>query len=548
MTAELAELLAQGQKALAAEDWDGARSAFETALAHAETGEALDGLAWASFAQGDYASALRLRERAYVEFERQGDLRRAVRMACWIAFLHVDFDGNMPAAFGWYARAEHLAAEVGDCVERGWVTLGKAGIHHDPLERQRIATEAMETARRFGDRDLEFQAMGTLGSALVAIGQIDHGMRFLDEAMAAVSGGEVHDPRVVAHIYCTLLRSCDRAGDVKRAEQWMAVVDRFLNRMIYSSAVCRASYAHVLTLVGRWDDAEREFLTALQLYERTSQTRPDDAILKLADLRLRQGRIEEAQQLLEGGEDDPQALPILVGIQLARGDTDWARTLIHRYLSHRSDPDVFAAPLIALGVDVYLASRQLAPARELVAQLARIAVETRNIRARALAAAAAGRLALATGDPAVLNFEEALIALAQVDMPLELARTRFDLARALMAENPSAAIAEARLAMKTFHRLSATHDMDSAAKLLRELGAGGRGWAKGFGTLSGRETDVLRLLGSGLSNPQIGERLFLSRRTVDHHVANILSKLGLANRAEAAAYAVSRLPQDRAAK
>lgn len=548
MTVEWAELKAAGQKALAAEDWDAARQAFETTLALAETAEALDGLASASVAQGDYTAALRLRERAYVQFERQGDLRRAVRIACWIAYLHVDFDGNIPAALGWYARAEHLAAEIGDCGERGWVTLGKAEIHNDPLERQRAATEAMETAQRFGDRDLEFQSMGTLGGVLVAMGQVERGMRWLDEAMAAVSGGEVQDPRVVAHIYCMLLRCCDLTGDCRRAEQWTAVVDRFRHRMIYSFAVCRASYGHVLTLVGRWDEAEREFLSALELYEGTYQSRAHDAILKLADLRLRQGRIEKAQQLLAGSEDDPQALPILIGLQLARGETDWARTLIERYLAHRNDPDVFAAPLITLGVDVYVASQQLGPARELVVQLERIAAETQNIRAMALAAAAAGRLAFASGEPAVRNLEQALIAFAQVEMPLEQARTRLDLARALKAENPPAAIAEARLAMKTFHRLSATRDMDFAARILRGLGAGGRGWAKGFGTLTGRETDVLRLLGSGLSNPQIGERLFLSRRTVDHHVANILSKLGLANRAEAAAYAVSRLPQDRAPK
>jgi DNA-binding NarL/FixJ family response regulator len=109
-------------------------------------------------------------------------------------------------------------------------------------------------------------------------------------------------------------------------------------------------------------------------------------------------------------------------------------------------------------------------------------------------------------------------------------------------------VAEARLAMSTFQRLSAARDFDSAAHLLRELGGGGRRWTKGFGMLTGRETEVLRLVGTGMTNQQLAERLFLSRRTVEHHVANILSKLGLATRAEAAAYAMSRLPQDRATK
>jgi DNA-binding CsgD family transcriptional regulator len=368
--------------------------------------------------------------------------------------------------------------------------------------------------------------------------------------MAAVTGGEVGGLTHIGVIYCNLLSACARVGDLKRAEQWMEAADRFVRRITYPgvSAMCRSHYSRVLTLVGRWEEAERELVTALQLFETSYRTMRGAAAVRLADLRIRQGRIEEAAQLLDGQEDNPEALPALVALQLARGETEWARSLLDRYLSHRTEPDVFATPTIALGVDVLLASGDLMAAAELAAQLERIAVETGNVRARALAAVAVGKVALAGDQPAVRHFEAALLAFAQVEMPLEQARTRLDLARSLADGNAKSAAAEARLAMATFERLAASRDLDSAAQLLRELGGGGRRWTKGFGMLTGRETEVLRLVGTGMTNQQLAERLFLSRRTVEHHVANILSKLGLANRAEAAAFAISRLPHERATK
>jgi len=190
-------------------------------------------------------------------------------------------------------------------------------------------------------------------------------------------------------------------------------------------------------------------------------------------------------------------------------------------------------------VDAYLRTGRLDAAAAAAGRLDAMATAAGSRPLAALAAGARGRMALARGDgAAVTDLEAALKLWSSLELPLETARTRFELARALAASESDLAIEHARFALAGFESLGAARDADRVAAFLRAAGVAPRTGAKGTGALTGREREVLALLGAGLSNPEIAQRLHISRKTASHHVSNILTKLGLRNRAEAAARAV----------
>jgi DNA-binding NarL/FixJ family response regulator len=162
---------------------------------------------------------------------------------------------------------------------------------------------------------------------------------------------------------------------------------------------------------------------------------------------------------------------------------------------------------------------------------------------------ALGRALAAKGDRTVArrHLEAALAIFARLEMPFEAGRAHALLAEAIRESERETATAAARAALSVFEELGASRDADAAAALLRSLGVkAARAGPRGIGVLTKRELEVLRLLGEGLSNREMAERLFLTRKTVEHHVARVLRKLELRSRAEAAAYAARSLGRDSA--
>jgi DNA-binding NarL/FixJ family response regulator len=545
------DALDRGEACLRAGDWEAARTAFDASLAEGETARGHDGLGRALWWLGDLRGALDHRERAYVAFRRDGDAPRAARIALWLSREYLEAVGNEPASNGWVARARGLVGERANGPERGWLelTLGDRAV--DPATVRRHGRAALEVARDSGDTDLEASALALLGRASVLDGDLDGGMGALDEAMTAATSGEVSDPLVFGDVCCVVTRACEEAGEMGRLMRWNEVVMSYLERNHHAPLIqwCGTCGAEAFLSAGDVATAERclaESITALQaLGHRARCLQPN---VKLAELRILQGRIEEAERLLAGSEDLPEATRAVVALHRTRGELVVAAALLLRRLNQVGST-VAAIPLHALLVEVQIDQGLAEEARASADLLAAIATRSGHARYVAMADFARARAAIAGGDPGARErLEAALATFTRLELPLDAARARVVLARHVAETEPTLGAREARMAAEAFETLGAAREADAAAALVRELGGPARTGPKLLGTLTNREREVLGLLGEGLTNAEIAARLFISTKTAGNHVSSVLSKLNLRSRTEAAAFAVRHAGGTRALK
>jgi DNA-binding CsgD family transcriptional regulator len=431
------------------------------------------------------------------------------------------------------------------------VLLGRAALANDsgqPAAAHAFAVRAHEHAQRFGDADLELCALSQMGGSLVKLGRVEEGTALLDEAMAGALGGEGR-PDTVVHASCVTIVSCSIAAELKRAAQWIRAAEAF-NRRYGSShlyAVCRTHHGVVLFGVGRWAEAEKELQAAIETARVAEPALHAQALAKLAELRVAQGRLEDAARLLDGAGEEAAAVA-LATLRLTRGEHEAAAALVRRRLRAIAEGTIEAAGLLELLVEADVARGALEAAADGARQLAASPARRTSEVVGARAERALGRVHAASGEPevAVAHLERALSGFGRLEMPLEAARARLMIARAVAAVQPDVAIAEARVALQAFEALGAAPDADAAAGLLRALGVkAARSGPKGTGVLTNREREVLALLGEGLSNREIAERLVVSPKTAENHVSSVLFKLELTGRAQAAAYAVRHTTADR---
>jgi DNA-binding CsgD family transcriptional regulator len=459
---------------------------------------------------------------------------------------HAEGLGNDALANGWLARAKDLLGGQPDSIEWGWVALVESERTFDPTAALEYAERALAVARRAREPDLELAALGRAGLAEIALGRIEEGMTRFDEGMAASAAGEAADLRTLGDLYCAANLAAEITLDMSRFEQWTGVVMGFMERTGHPDLLtfCGTCCAEVCRAGGQWEDGEGWLTRTLsQLQQSGQEARCIHPATRLASFRVAQGRLEEAEQLLRGYEDLPEAVQAVVALHLARGQTALAAARVHRRLNEIGRDNLVAVPLLAQLVEVQLAQPDPSGAAESAESLAAIAARSGQARAEAEAELALGSVRAAEGDAAAReHLDRSLGLFVRLRMPHAAGRAHLALARDLVGSDPDTAVEEARQALRAFEDLGATHDADRAAAFLRSLGVGGRTGPKLAGELSKRELEVLRLLGEGLTNAEIAARLYISTKTVATHVGNVFAKLQLRNRAEAAAFAHRYLP------
>lgn len=495
----------------------------------------------------DYDRARSHFEASYRHFRRLRKMRDAARLAIRLAVLE-DTAGNETVMRGWLSRARRLIDEVGHCVEEGyyWIALVGCSVP-DVGELETLAARALEVAREFGDPDLEIKALTDSGLALVSQGRVEAGLARLDEAAAALLAGETRDLTTTGLAACSVVSACERLGDVERLLRFKEGLDRVFNeryRGFYPPihlTHCRQAYGGMLGEAGLWQEAEAELLRALECSQCVGHRA--SALARLGQIRVNQNRVDEAAELLRGWEDRWEVQRSLAILHDVRGELELAASTLRWALRQRGSDLLSSAPLYAHLADIEARRGELDAADEAAGHLERIASLVASPTIQAMALLARGRVRIARGGSGgVESLEAALAQLQSIDRPLLRAEIHLALASAKREPAPADAVADARAALAICERLGARRQLDRATALLRELGIRVRPAPTslpGIG-LSRREREVAVLVAQGLSNAEIGARLFVSPKTVEHHVTAVLGKLGLSKRAEVAAWATQR--------
>ena len=381
--------------------------------------------------------------------------------------------------------------------------------------------------------------LATEGLALITEGELKEGMRRLDEATAAALAGEYEEYVGVGWTCCYLIYACERVRDYDRAAQWCRNVEEFAERMRiqFLHGVCRVHYAGVLTWHGSWKEADDVLSKAIADLAATRPPFAHEGLVRLADLRRRQGRVEEAERLFMEAESHPMAAVGMAELSLDRDDPGGAVPVAERLLrQHPLANRTQRVAALELAVRAKSAAGDAEGARAHLDELRSVAHAVPTSPLRAAASFCDGVVAAAAGDheSAAVAFEDASRCSRRATRPTSWGAP----ARSWPARLPS-------WVAGIWHggRPPPPSWFSSARGRACSEGCPGRTRRPHGGEPpAGRPPDAPRAAGTGLiargmRDGDIANALSLSQHTVHRHVSNIYAKLGCSTRAAAVAKA-----------
>lgn len=415
------------------------------------------------------------------------------------------------------------------------------------------AHEAREISERLGD--LELLSFAYVNEAIVSHfqGDFHQELEFAERAVAFAEKWVAREPdRLEAQLdlACAIAQRAQSLVTLDRLTQGrrehndaLRRFDRLGSRAYLASfAIEQPLYAF---LAGDWDETDTGLETAAALFAE-QDVEPTQTFLALrAVLALHRGDLLSAEReaALDLSSRTMARGRLIKGVVVGATDKARGADIAEKALEElsQSREPIFLPPLLIdgarLGIEAGRVSLCNAIAdwfEELASRVAMPATEAYALHARGLA----------ESDSAILV--KAVQAFRNSSREFGRAIACEDAAAALARESPTAEAASLlEEALETYQRAGAERDIAHATGTLRALGVvrlrrqTRRRPSIGWESLTATEREVVRLAAQGLTNPQIGEQLFVSRRTVQSHLRHVFAKLGISSRVELAAAAAA---------
>jgi len=486
---------------------------------------------------------LQVQERAFNAYVAGGSASDAARVAFWLGFRLLARNEGARAN-GWFSRLKRCAEQEGtNDAARGYAQLpaaARALADQDYEATCQHTEQVLSLGERSGDANLVAIAQNLRGRALIRRGQVDAGLAALDESMLSITSAALTPP-LVGLLYCWTISACSSIYAIERAHEWTKVLAEWCDaqpELFTFTGTCQLHRAELLELRGDWSAC---FERATEVAERQGHERDPapvraQAAYQEAEIQRLRGDLSAAEagylRAAELGRDPQPGLSLL---RLAQGQTEVAYSSIKRALG--AEPVALSrARLLPAAWEIALAAGKLDDANALCEELEAIAEHFDTPVLQAMAAHARGAVCLAANHPeaALAPLKTAFRVWNELGAPYLAARIRVLLSTACRAvADCDTAELEVKMATEVFERLGAVPELERLQKKASTPARGDHG-------LSARELQVLRLVATGKTNKEIGNDLSLSEKTVDRHVSNIFSKLGVTTRAAATALAFQR--------